>query len=48
MEANIVKRADGRSEMELRKTWIKTGVMNNAHGSAEINFGRTKVMCSAV
>lgn len=43
-----MKRADGRGEMELRKIWIKTGIMNNAHGSAEINFGRTKVFCSAM
>ena len=43
-----MKRVDGRGEMELRDIRIKTGVMLHAHGSCEIRFGRTVVLCSAM
>ena len=43
-----MNRVDGRGEMELRNIKIKTGVMLHAHGSCEIRFGRTAVLCSAM
>ena len=41
-------RIDGRGDMELRKISITTGVMPNAYGSASVEFGRTKVYCTAM
>jgi len=40
-------RADGRNWDELRKVTIEKGVMKNAEGSALIEMGDTKVLCSA-
>ena len=41
-------RIDGRGDMELRKIVISTGIMPNAYGSASVEFGRTKVYCTAM
>lgn len=41
-------RIDGRGDMELRRVAIKTGIMTNAYASASVEFGRTKVYCTAM
>ena len=41
-------RIDGRGDLELRKVEIKTNIMQNAYGSASVEFGRTKVFCTAM
>lgn len=37
-------REDGRKAMDYRHIELKTNVMPNAEGSAEVSFGRTKVL----
>lgn len=39
------KRFDGRAPEEYRKLEIRTGVSNNAEGSASVKFGKTEVYC---
>ena len=39
-------RADGRSPDELRQLKLRTGVVSSASGSALIELGHTKVLCS--
>ncbi|XP_039297454.1 exosome complex component MTR3 [Nilaparvata lugens] len=41
------KRTDGRKHDEIRKIFLKTSVMSQAKGSAYIEVGNTKVICSA-
>ena len=41
------KRADGRSNDELRKVTVERGWSDHAEGSALISFGGTKVLCTA-
>ncbi|XP_015592139.1 exosome complex component MTR3 [Cephus cinctus] len=40
------KRTDGRDSTELRKIFVKTGIVSQAKGSAYIEMGKTKVVCS--
>ncbi|XP_001606070.1 exosome complex component MTR3 [Nasonia vitripennis] len=40
-------RVDSRKHKELRKMFIKLGVVSQAKGSAYIEMGQTKVICSA-
>jgi len=40
------KRLDGRKLEDYRKMKIKTDVIENAHGSAEVIFGKTKVVAA--
>jgi ribonuclease PH len=40
-------RHDGRAANELRPLEIVTGFVEQAHGSALISFGRTRVLCTA-
>jgi len=40
-------RHDGRAADELRKLEIVPGFVEQAHGSALISFGRTRVLCTA-
>ncbi len=40
-------RVDGRSPEQLRPVTILTGVSKHAHGSALIEMGETKVLCTA-
>jgi len=40
------KRHDGRSNNELRNIFVKTGIISKAKGSAYIELGDTKVICS--
>ncbi|XP_024887612.1 exosome complex component MTR3-like [Temnothorax curvispinosus] len=40
------KRHDGRSNKELRNIFVKTGIVSQAKGSAYIEMGDTKVICS--
>ncbi len=42
----IVKRADGRAYDELRSVSITPGYLNFAEGSALIELGKTRVLCS--
>ncbi|XP_076298992.1 exosome complex component MTR3 [Lasioglossum baleicum] len=43
---NFTKRSDTRNDNELRKIFLKTGVINQAKGSAYVEMGNTKVVCS--
>ncbi|XP_076233548.1 exosome complex component MTR3 [Calliopsis andreniformis] len=43
---DVTKRSDKRSINEIRKIFIKTGVVSQAKGSAYIEMGNTKVVCS--
>ncbi|XP_012218596.1 exosome complex component MTR3 [Linepithema humile] len=45
MQSNIPKR-HGRSHNELRNIFLKTGIISQAKGSAYIEMGDTKVICS--
>ncbi|CAG5081819.1 Similar to exosc6: Exosome complex component MTR3 (Danio rerio) [Cotesia congregata] len=45
-EKFLKNRKDGRQNQELRKIFIKTGVVSQAKGSAYIELGKTKVICS--
>ncbi|KAJ8687857.1 hypothetical protein QAD02_023652 [Eretmocerus hayati] len=47
IKEKLQKREDGRTHKELRKMFIKLGVVSQAKGSAYIEIGRTKVICSA-
>ncbi|XP_063984389.1 exosome complex component MTR3-like [Diachasmimorpha longicaudata] len=40
------KREDGRAHSDVRKMFVKTGVVSQAKGSAYIEVGTTKVVCS--
>ncbi|XP_008553793.1 exosome complex component MTR3 [Microplitis demolitor] len=42
----LKKRKDGRKFQDVRKIFIKTGVVSQAKGSAYIELGKTKVVCS--
>lgn len=46
-EKNTVVRADGRANNELRPVKITRGWSQNAEGSALIEFGNTRVLCTA-
>lgn len=41
-------REDGRGERDLRKITITKSFMKNAHGSALIEWGNTRVLCTAM
>ncbi|MDD5018213.1 MAG: ribonuclease PH [Eubacteriales bacterium] len=41
-------RADGRRQKELREIRITKSFMKNAHGSALIEWGNTRVLCTAM
>ncbi|XP_046734008.1 exosome complex component MTR3-like isoform X1 [Diprion similis] len=43
---SLHKRVDGRQHKDLRKIFVKTGVISQAKGSAYIEVGTTKVVCS--
>ncbi|XP_068989601.1 exosome complex component MTR3 isoform X3 [Neodiprion pinetum] len=43
---SLHKRVDGREHKDLRKIFVKTGVISQAKGSAYIEVGITKVVCS--
>ncbi|XP_043482147.1 exosome complex component MTR3-like [Leptopilina heterotoma] len=45
-ENSLKKREDGREFNELRKMFVKVGIVSQAKGSAYIEMGRTKVICS--
>ncbi|CAL7948997.1 unnamed protein product [Xylocopa violacea] len=40
------KRSDERGNNEMRKIFLKTGIVSQAKGSAYIEMGNTKVICS--
>ncbi|KAF3430092.1 hypothetical protein E2986_07214 [Frieseomelitta varia] len=40
------KRSDKRTDNEMRKIFLKTGIVSQAKGSAYIEIGNTKVVCS--
>ncbi|XP_011637905.1 exosome complex component MTR3 [Pogonomyrmex barbatus] len=46
IQPNAPKRHDGRSNNELRNIFMKTGIVSQAKGSAYIEMGDTKVICS--
>ncbi|XP_011862792.1 PREDICTED: exosome complex component MTR3-like [Vollenhovia emeryi] len=46
IQLNAPKRIDGRSDGELRDIFVKTGIVSQAKGSAYIEMGNTKVICS--
>lgn len=39
-------RADNRTDTEIRAVTLKTGVLPNATGSAHVEFGETKILCT--
>jgi ribonuclease PH len=41
-------RIDGRGDMELRRIEIKTHVMQNAYASVSVEYGKTRVFCTAM
>ena len=43
-----MKREDGRSAKQLRPIAIEKGFLKNAHGSALITWGKTRVICTAM
>lgn len=43
---DLEKRSENRSHHELRKIFLKTGIVSQAKGSAYIEQGDTKVVCS--
>jgi len=43
-----MKRTDGRQAKELREIKITKSFMKNAHGSALIEWGNTRVLCTAM
>ncbi|XP_031837971.1 exosome complex component MTR3 [Nomia melanderi] len=43
---DLSKRNDKRTNSEIRKIFLKTGVISQAKGSAYIEMGNTKVVCS--
>ena len=43
---DLSKRSDERGNNEMRKIFLKTGVVSQAKGSAYIEMGETKVVCS--
>lgn len=43
-----MKRMDGRRADQLRKVYIKKNYMKSAHGSCLIQFGDTRVVCTAM
>ncbi|XP_011706780.1 PREDICTED: exosome complex component MTR3-like [Wasmannia auropunctata] len=45
-QPNAPKRHDNRSNNELRNIFLKTGIISQAKGSAYIEMGDTKVICS--
>jgi len=47
IEDELKNRADSRKHKESRKMYIKLGVVSHAKGSAYIEMGQTKVICSA-
>jgi len=47
MKGEAMKREDGRKADQLRKISIKKGYLKFAQGSCLIEFGNTKVVCSA-
>ncbi|KYQ60798.1 Exosome complex exonuclease MTR3 [Trachymyrmex zeteki] len=46
IQRNVLKRHDDRSDNELRNIFLKTGIVSQAKGSAYIEMGDTKVICS--
>ncbi|XP_012543661.2 exosome complex component MTR3 [Monomorium pharaonis] len=46
IQPDAPKRHDGRSHNELRNIFLKTGIVSQAKGSAYIEMGDTKVICS--
>ncbi|XP_018397267.1 PREDICTED: exosome complex component MTR3-like [Cyphomyrmex costatus] len=46
IHSNGSKRQDGRSDNEFRNIFLKTGIVSQAKGSAYIELGDTKVICS--
>ncbi|XP_078042633.1 exosome complex component MTR3 [Augochlora pura] len=46
MKHNLIERKDKRTDNELRKIFLKTGIISQAKGSAYIEMGNTKVVCS--
>ncbi|EZA58696.1 hypothetical protein DMN91_008791 [Ooceraea biroi] len=46
IQSNGSKRQDGRSNNELRNIFLKAGIITEAKGSAYIEMGNTKVVCS--
>lgn len=45
-EQDFSTRLDGRTKDEFRKMYLKTGVVSQAKGSAYVEMGDTKVVCS--
>ena len=45
-EAGDGARADGRSPLDIRQVFLKTGIITGAKGSAYIECGNTRVICS--
>ncbi|XP_043286489.1 exosome complex component MTR3-like [Venturia canescens] len=45
-QGDAVEREDGRAHDHLRKMFVKTGIVSQAKGSAYIEMGKTKVVCS--
>lgn len=43
-----MKREDGRAAGELRPIHIEKSFLKNAHGSALVSWGRTRVLCTAM
>ncbi|CAK9822072.1 Exosome complex component MTR3 [Anthophora retusa] len=46
MKYDLSKRSDKRSNNEIRKIYLRTGIVSQAKGSAYIEMGNTKVVCS--
>ncbi|XP_014470910.1 PREDICTED: exosome complex component MTR3-like [Dinoponera quadriceps] len=46
VQNDALKRHDGRSNNELRNIFLRTGIVSQAKGSAYIEMGDTKVICS--
>ncbi|KAF7988959.1 hypothetical protein HCN44_007269 [Aphidius gifuensis] len=42
----LLKREDGRKHSEIRKMFVKAGIVSQAKGSAYIEIGKTKVICT--
>ncbi|KAK0180888.1 hypothetical protein PV327_003223 [Microctonus hyperodae] len=45
-ENYLEKRKDGRAAGDVRKLYMKTGIISQAKGSAYIEIGKTKVICA--
>jgi ribonuclease PH len=46
-EVSMTTRIDGRRPNQLRPITLKTGVLDFAEGSCQVEFGKTRVLCAA-